>query len=137
MSENTVIDFPKEEESYWLCNCGCMTHYVRISGEIECGSCETIIGENGEWVHYPPTSKSREINDETADEDLPYDNIIGTFLHSRFISRARDGEFVVLIGIEKSGTVSISKKTNIIETVEQRHWFRKCLRDAYKLVVRK
>ena len=57
----TVIEFPQQEPElgYWLCNCGCQTHYVRTDGEIECAHCGALASGDvgGGWIDLPPPEK--------------------------------------------------------------------------------
>lgn len=45
-----VITFPKREDPkvVWTCGCGCMTHYLRADGVVECASCRNEVTE-GDW----------------------------------------------------------------------------------------
>lgn len=138
MTDDTIINFPdpRAEKSYWVCGCGCMTHYALATGEIECASCGYIPRPSCDGIYlHKPNGIIREMGNIPVMPFTVTDN--GAFSRQRWAKRVGAGEFVVLIGVRMDGLVATSCfEDDVLETPEQKSWLREKMRDAYRLLTR-
>lgn len=136
--ETNIIGFPdpRADKSYWSCGCGCMTHYLIETGQVECASCGQVADPRDGFYLHKPNGIIREMGDTPV---MPFTitDDGGEFSRHRWAERVRAKEFVTLIGIRKDGLVSTACfEDDALETPEQKSWLRERIRDAYKLLVR-
>ena len=129
----TIIEFPMQEPSYWVCSCGCMTHFVRQDGAAECANCGEDGSPEGFYLDLPDGP-----NREPDDAGLLRLHSLhlhdgSEFAIKRFAERMKAGEFNVIIGIREDGTVG-SVAPVMPDTPEQWKWLRRRLREAYELL---
>ena len=128
-----VVTFPEEELGYWLCDCGCQTHYVRTDGEAECAHCGNLASGagSGGWLNTPPpecvTDKPVEISHvvvlDSADVAI-----------RRVLKRHQSDNMRALVVLWADGIVS-TWGDNVHETRAVRGWVRRGLETARKALV--
>lgn len=124
MSE--VVQFPTlagEERAVWACGCGCLTHYVRKGGTLECANCgELADADFGDWVaelpDAPPTIKTAG-PDNVKVTDLA-DSAVALRSVFRDVEHRRDEAAFVIIGW-RDGSVRTWGDT--LQGSEQSEWF--------------
>ena len=130
----SVVDFPVVDDlGYWLCNCGCQTHYVRSDGEIECANCGNLASgpAAGGYLKVP----EGEIMPEKPDEiqhvvslDSAEANI------KRVLKRQTSDNMRALVVLWGDGLISTWGR-ELSETRAQRGWVRRGLECARKTLV--
>ena len=100
----TVTNFPqKQEQAYWQCQCGCLTHYMRDDGAAECAHCGTIAEGAGAWA-MPAESQQKVDQDEHQIVDFGQ----RIFALKRLAQRIENDEFLQVICIKEDGGVSVA-----------------------------
>lgn len=134
MSDDNVIGFPgqaandADEPGVLQCGCGCITHYVHANGDLRCSGCGS--------VGRPVTVKAdvdRALQPERTIERVDFDDL--DFLFRRFARRTAEGEFFMVIGIDRDGDTS-ALGAEYAEGDDQKAWLRERLRAAERLLTR-
>lgn len=128
-----VVEFQPEELGYWLCNCGCQTHYVRTDGEVECAHCGIIASgataggylkvPEGEMLAEKPAEVNHVVILDSAETAI-----------KRVLKRQEPGNMRALVVLWDDGKISTWCK-ELAETRQQRGWLRRGLECARKALV--
>lgn len=111
----------------WACGCGCRTHYVHETGEVECAGCGAI-GPDGAWLeHLGSTTPVAEPSFRSIDDGDP------EFARRRFMQRAQN-DAITVIAIYPDGSVGVSGEN--IYGAEQEAWFDRRLQDAKDMILK-
>lgn len=133
----TVVQFPTRppsDRAVWRCSCGCLSHFARSDGEIECVNCGAIASDiDGEWrMMLPPAIDAPAVeNGDLVVTDL------GTAQNAirRAHQRADADLLAALVIVHKDGRLT-AWGTEIL-TPENRKWMRDRLDDAYAMLITK
>ncbi len=129
-----VVDLAERREpelTLWRCDCGCITHYVRSDGELQCANCDEIVSDNGFWRL--PEGQTREIESgdgpetsrhDMGDSDAALDAVL------RFVNAQAAACVVVL---QENG--ELLTWGNEFKTRARRGWLRRRLDAARKMLV--
>lgn len=135
---SNVVAFPSRDDAniVWRCNCGCITHFVRADGEIECAQCGALAvdtGHDGEWrCRLPETPAEPQ---ECSPGDFKVTDLNSSEAAFRRVLRNADPEqAAVLIVLNTDGSLSA---WGTLETEEQREWFDRRMAEAKALLARK
>ena len=128
-----VVEFPPEDElGYWLCDCGCQTHYVRTDGEVECAHCGNLVSNaGGGYLRVPEYEAFIEKPDE-VNHVVMLDSAETAI--RRVLRRQEPDNMCALIVLWANGKISTWGK-EIMETRAQRGWLRRGLECARRVLV--
>lgn len=129
-----IVEFPAEEElGYWLCNCGCQTHYIRTDGEVECANCGVLASglvgggylkvPKGEMLAEKPAEVNHVVILDSAETAI-----------KRVLRRQEADNMRALIVLWADGKISTWGR-EWMETREQRGWLRRGLECARRAMV--
>jgi hypothetical protein len=135
MTETLVnlAEYRKKCLAYWHCDCGCMTHYVRNDGELECAYCEEIVNGAGFW-RMPETDEALRLQRK---DDVPTvtridmgdpDSCLRMILRRATVERT-----AAVIILQEDGHVTVWGQD--FTPRGRRGWLRRKLEIARKLVV--
>ncbi len=130
MADNVVnLDEAREDRvSYWRCDCGCYTFWLRDDAEVECAHCGDVSPGSGSWnVPRGPT------NDPAADGrtqiELGHpDDALESLL--RFVRAESTAAVVVCLD-----NGNVRAWGHEFDTRARRGWLRRRLEDARRLLV--
>lgn len=58
MNDNVTPFRPREpeeeEETYWVCNCSCISFHIMGDGHFKCAKCGVVANDVGDWKTLPP-----------------------------------------------------------------------------------
>lgn len=133
MTDNVVEFVPKDELGYWLCNCGCQTHYVRTDGEVECANCGNLASgpvaggylkvPEGEFLSEKPDEVQNVVILDSAEASI-----------KRVLRRQSSDNIRALVVLWEDGLISTWGR-DLTETRAQRGWVRRGLECARKTLV--
>lgn len=132
-----VISLPprNQDKVVWRCGCGCITHFLRADGEMECAQCGVLAeGDTGEWrVNLPDTpAKPRET--ETGDVKVTDLNSSDAAIR-RVLKNADTSTMVALVVLHDDGALSVWGED--LDTDERRDWFDRRIADAKAMLTPK
>lgn len=122
-----VVEFPVriDPKVVLRCPCGCLTHYLRADGEVECASCNEVV-EHGpnDWRRRLPDVPAEPAEVEEGDI-IDRDVADGSLAQRRVLRFAEtamsEGELVAVIVITADGTVRMWNDE--LSKTDRQEWF--------------
>lgn len=134
-----IISFPErpgnEDIPVWRCNCGCITHFARSDGSLECANCQDIAADGtGSWRIDLPDVPEKPERTDTGDVKVTDFNDQSVAIR-RIFRRAEDESLAGIVLLKNNG--SITCWSHGFDTSEQVEWLDHKMSEARKLLVGK
>lgn len=134
-----IIQFPdpRKDKGIWVCQCGCVTFYACVRGELECAGCEAIVtGPDGDWFERLPEPNAGELKVMDDDSNHTVVNFQGEgYSMARMIRNLDPKDTSCLIAIDNAGDITaIGPDVDDAETAD---WLWRRVADAYALIAKK